>query len=320
MKKILFISLLFFVIGIKAQENVLLGNWQLTKVVNKGETQEGFHVVFIYEKGGVLKAARSTGEKSMQVGSYQYNSKSKTLTMTSDIDKDFRGKAQVLKLNNTTLVYLKDQVEMTFLRVSDEAMKPLEPVTKNKPELSFKEEDFWSENGEAKQSLEEQIAKLPWKFIEVANHLKHYKDVIYTVSNFKGNRSPDTFIVSERIAFNETENSIDIRDYSISNEDYIEMTTNEVPLENMSALDLEEQFHFYPADELEPFRVVGTEKVTTILGELECTIVEGFDRYTNKVKYWLINDKPGVFAKVIIVNPSEAPFGYANIKVLKAIK
>ncbi len=320
MKKIFFINLIFFIVGVNAQEKALLGNWQLTKVIDKGEIQEGFRVVFIFEKCGVLKAARSKGEKSIQVGSYKYNSKSKILTMKSDLDKDFRGKAEVLKLNDSTLVYFKNLAEMTFLRVPDEEMKPLEPVIKSKPELNFREEDFWNENGEAKQSVEEQIAKLPWKFIEIANYLKHYKDVIYTVSSYKENRSPNTFIVSERITFNKKENSIDVRDYSISNKDYIEMTTNEVPLEIMSALDVEEQFHFYPSDELAPFRVVGVEKVDTIFGELDCTVVEGFDRYSNKTKYWLINEKPGVFAKIIVIKTLESPFGFASIKVLKELK
>jgi len=320
MKNIFFISLFFFILGVKAQETVIVGNWQLTKVIDNGETQSGFRAVFIFEKQGILKAARSTGENSMHVGSWEYNSKSKTLTMKSDVDKDFRGEAKVLKINQNTLVYLKDKVEMTFSRISDEKMKPLEPVSKNKPELGFIEADFWNENDEALGTIEELITKLPWKFNEVATYLKQYKDVIYTVSNFRGDNPPDTFIVSERIAYNEIENSIDVRDYSISNNDYIEMTTNEIPLEQMNAMDLEDQFHFYPADELDPFRVVGVEKIDTILGELECTVVEGFNSYSNKIKYWLINEKPGIYAKVIIVNPSEAPFGYANIKVLKAIK
>ena len=241
-------------------------------MVNNEETQEGFRVVFIFKKEGLFKAARSVGENSMNVGTWQYNSKSKILTLKSDIDKDFRGEAKVLELKKNTLVYVKDKVEMTFSRVSDEEMKPLEPVTKNKPELSYVEDDFWKENGEAIELQEELIAKLPWSFNDVAINLKQYKDVIYTVSNFRGANPPDTFIVSERIAYNEVENSIDIRDYSISNNDYIEMTTSDIPLEEMNVLDLEDQYHFYPADELDPFRVVGVEKIDTVLGELECTI------------------------------------------------
>lgn len=323
MNKIFFISLLFFIVGVKAQETALLGNWQLTKVVDNGESQEGFRAVFIFDKGGVLKAARSVGENSMNVGSWQFNSKTKTLSMKSDIDKDFRGEAKVLELKTNSLVYSKDNVEMTFVRVSDEEMKPLEPVTKTKPELSFVEDDFWKENGEANEPIDSLISKLPWRLSEVADYLKQFKDVVYTVSNFRGDLPPDTFLVSERIVYNEAEKTIDIRDYSISNKDYIEMTANganEVPLEKMNVFDLEDQYHFYPADEIDPFRVVGDEKIDTVLGELECTIVEGFDSYSNKIKYWLINDKPGVYAKVIIVNPDEAPFGYTNIKVLKAVK
>ena len=56
------------------------------------------------------------------------------------------------------------------------------------------------------------------------------------------------------------------------------------------------------------------------LGSFECTIVEGFGRFDNKIKYWMINSKPGVFAKIIIVKDEDPPFGYSNIYMLKEIK
>jgi hypothetical protein len=36
-----------------------------------------------------------------------------------------------------------------------------------------------------------------------------------------------------------------------------------------------------------------------------CTVVEGMDGDT-KIKYWMINDKPGIFAKIIKDNNRES--------------
>jgi len=318
--KHLFILAFLSTIALKAQVSPILGNWQLKKVIQNNQTQEGFSMVFVFAEAGVLKAARSTKENIINVGTWQYNTKTSTLIMKSDRDKDFRGTATVIKLDKKTLVYIKDKVEMTFYKVSDKEMKPLAPVTKIKPQLNFTTDDFWDETGARLITQDSLISQLPWQFNDVATHLKNYKDVVYTVSNFRGDLPPDTFIVSERIAYNKEENTIDIRDYSISNNRYIEMTTDEIPIETLNAIAIEEQPHFYPADELDPFRVVGVEKIMTVLGERTCTIIEGFDSYDNKIKYWMINDKPGVFAKIIIINPLEAPFGYSNIKALKEFR
>jgi hypothetical protein len=63
---------------------------------------------------------------------------------------------------------------------------------------------------------------------------------------------------------------------------------------------------FFPAEELGPFRVKGEEEITVPAGTFRCTVVEGFDGDT-KVKYWMITDKPGIFARII--KESEDPFG-----------
>ncbi len=63
---------------------------------------------------------------------------------------------------------------------------------------------------------------------------------------------------------------------------------------------------FFPAEEPGPFRVKGKEQITVPAGTFVCTVVEGFDGDT-KVKYWMINDKPGIFARII--REGEDPFG-----------
>ncbi len=63
---------------------------------------------------------------------------------------------------------------------------------------------------------------------------------------------------------------------------------------------------FFPASEIGPFRVTGREEITVPAGTFNCTVVEGFDGYT-KVKYWMINDKPGFYARII--RQDTDPFG-----------
>jgi hypothetical protein len=55
---------------------------------------------------------------------------------------------------------------------------------------------------------------------------------------------------------------------------------------------------FFPEDEPIVYRITGNEKITVGAGTFECTVVEGIDGFT-KVKYWMIRDLPGVYAKSI---------------------
>jgi len=55
---------------------------------------------------------------------------------------------------------------------------------------------------------------------------------------------------------------------------------------------------FFPQEEPIPFRIVGTQTITVPAGSFSCTVVEGFDGDT-RMKYWMINDKPGIYAKII---------------------
>ena len=55
---------------------------------------------------------------------------------------------------------------------------------------------------------------------------------------------------------------------------------------------------FFPQEELSPFRLATTETITVPAGTFNCKVIEGF--YDDaKVKYWMIIDKPGIYAKII---------------------
>ena len=51
-----------------------------------------------------------------------------------------------------------------------------------------------------------------------------------------------------------------------------------------------------------PFLRVAGKNITVDVpaGTFTCTVIEGFDG-DDKVKYWMINDKPGVYAKIVTI-------------------
>jgi hypothetical protein len=141
---------------------------------------------------------------------------------------------------------------------------------------------------------------------------------MYNVTSFPDEQDPEAWVESEKINYKEAEQSIDVRRFSYAQNDYIDMIENPIWMNNI--LEYEYDFNFFPEENLDPYQVVGTENLETPAGNFECTVVIGYDRFSSQVKYWMINNKPGVFAKVINVKDAPTPFGSTNIYILKEIK
>ena len=316
MKKLV-ITLIIIVcsFSLEAQESKIIGNWQLSEVTHDGITETGLKAVFIFAEKGILKAARNSKSKSMVAGSWKYNKKNKTIVMTSGLDKDFNGEASVIKVNNKELVYKKDGATLSFIKLKKMNTPATIQIKMEKPVLSFDREEMYDEEGNF--NYEEAEAKLPWKIETIVNYLKGHTEMMYNVTSFPDEETPDAWVESEKINYNEEAQSIDVRRYSYFQNDYIDMTEDPIWMNNLSEYDYD--FNFFPKDNLETYKVVGIEKIETLAGVFECTIVEGFGRFDNKIKYWMVNDKPGVFAKIIIKKDAPEGFGYTNIFTLKEI-
>ncbi len=299
--------------NLKAQESEIIGNWQLTTVAGTGETETGLKVVFIFEDTGVIKAAKNISSKTIDAGTWEYNKKKKLLLMKSDLDKDFNGEASVLKVNDKELIYKKDGATFSFIKFDTPAKIK---VTMEKPTLSFEREEMYDEEGNF--NYEEAEAKLPWKIETIVNYLKDYTEMVYNVTSFPDQGDPDAWVESEKINYNEAEQSIDVRRYSYFQNDYIDMTEDPIWMNNLS--EYEYDFNFFPKDNLDTYKVIGTGELETPAGIFECTIVEGFGRFNAKVQYWMVNNQPGVFAKIISVKDAPEPFGNTNVYLLKEIK
>lgn len=309
MKKTIIIPLfLLFTLNISAQNRSIIGTWQLNSVIVDGETQTGMEAVWIFEKGGEFKAARSLAGGAISVGKWKYNKKQKMLIMESTIDKDFNGEAKVLVLKKNKLSYKKDGAILNFVKA--EMAKPDNtPI----PKLAFSGDDFYKGD---EYAYPEEDDKLPWNLEQIYASMKNMEEMIYDVDHFEPNKGKtDSWVNSYKVAFIDG-GDLCIREYSYFQKDYVDMTENGYPLNEETKIEKE----FYPKSKLELFRVVGIEDYKTTIGIFTCTVVEGMGDFDAKVKYWMINEKPGVYAKIIIAVDEGTPFDYTNVYTLKEIK
>jgi hypothetical protein len=316
MKKITIILILLIAITVQAQESKITGNWQLYQVIHKGNTETGLKAVFIFADKGNLKAARSATSKSMDAGTWKYQKKQHKIIMKSSLDKDFNGEAKILKLNDSILEYNKDGDILSFKKMDAKIFESnIKKITIKKPILLYEKESMLDADGSFNYEEEE---KLPWKIDAIVNYLKNYKEVVYNVTNFPDEQDPDTWVESEKINYNKEAQTIDVRRFSYFQNDYIDMTEDPIFMNNLQ--DYEYDFNFFPKGNLTIYKVVGKENVKTPIGIFECTVVEGYGEHDNKIKYWMVNEKPGVFAKIIKKKEAPEPFGFTNLYTLKEIK
>lgn len=189
-------------------------------------------------------------------------------------------------------------IVILFLMVEVKAQEANSIVTlkKEKPVLTFQEADMLDTYGNFNYEDEE---KLPWTFFAIANFFKAYHEVVYQVLKFEKNDVQRSSLISNRIQFNEADETMDVRKYSITSEEYIDRNDNFIPIDDVGQY--ADELNFFPFDNLLIYKVRGEETIETAIGSFNCTVVEGIGNYDVKYKYWMINEKPGVFARVIEV-------------------
>ena len=140
--------------------------------------------------------------------------------------------------------------------------------------------------------------------------------MVYHIDHFVPKKGKtDSWTNSYKVKYH-SDKELGIREYSYFQKDYVDMDDRIFPLIE----DTTGKMVFFPQEEPEYFRVVGTEDIKTDLGTFKCTVVEGLGNFDLKLKYWMINDKPGVFAKIIKSKEEGNPFDYTNVYTLKEIK
>lgn len=300
------------VFSLKAQESKIIGNWQLTQVEANGKTETAIELIFIFTEKGALKFARDANSRIIDGGTWKYNEKKHAIVLASEMDKDFRGEAEILKLTETELIYKKEGATWAFNKLAKLNTPP--KVAMEKPILSFDRDDLFDNEEGFDEKAE--ARKLPWNITAVVNYLKNKKEVVFQNTSFPDSREAASWVVSTKFNYNETDQTLDARNYSYAQNDYIDMT--EQPMSVDYFKENKEDFRFYPEEELDYYKVVSTNEILkTALGEFECTVVEGMGGFSEKFQYWMVNNQPGVFAKIITVKDQEPPFGRTTVQITK---
>ncbi|MGZ2371190.1 hypothetical protein ACXR6G_15535 [Ancylomarina sp. YFZ004] len=263
-------------------ESGLIGSWEfadntnddVTRVLNF-ETPDSFTLI-----------EKQPGMQSRNGGMWIFNAQEKSLLILSS-DIKINGKNKILKINKKELVLENSGVEIA-IRKLDEKQSEIE-------RLSFTQADFFDENDEYKYYKDEN--KLPWSDpFEMLMTLVNTKQLEYRFSSLiEGTKVFETKKLIADVNTNVDEQMLSI-DFIFGGYDRYNLPDDTQLPPNV--LDFNYGSKLYPLGE-NSFRVIGNEEITTASGTYECTVLETLGSRETCYKLWMINSRPGVYAKII---------------------
>ena len=226
--------------------------------------------------GDFLLVVKDQGSTSRERGTWIFNPEEKNIIFMG-FSRTLRGKNNINNITSSELVL--EGYEGVIKADKDNS-------DSNKIErLSFTEEDF--------PELTDEAPSLPWMdFYGMLSTLKDVKVLKYRRGSLIKELNVFTYItILSEIEVNTEKQSVRFTNLSIAYGDTMQFS------ENFKGGMSEMYNDFFPRESMGYYRIVGVETVEVPAGKFECTVVEGIDN--NKVKYWMINDKPGIYAKII---------------------
>lgn len=278
----------------------LFGNWEL-----KNEPYPGVTSYLTFTEPDEFKIIQKEEySKSEYNGTWMYNPNKKSLIMIGLRGEDIlRGESKMLLIDSENLelannehVYKANRMKASTIKIEH---------------LTFTEDDFYTEDGDYKYEDEEQ--KLPWlNWSELKMGLLDVHQLVYNYSTLiEGTESFKTKTLTADVQASMEEEGFNI-DYIFDGFDRYSP-----PEEAELRTNYEYSYPLYPLED-DTYRVVGQEQISTPAGTFDCTVVETF--YDSEVakKLWMINDKIGVYAKIIEDQPGS--FGHYSVYELQEIK
>ena len=89
----------------------------------------------------------------------------------------------------------------------------------------------------------------------------------------------------------------------------------------LSANEMNAQNLFYPLEIEYNYRVTGEEEITVAAGTFKCKVVEAIGGYGDtKAKLYLIEDQPGIYAKIIIETKGHDTVEHSKFELTSIIR
>ena len=262
----------------------LEGIWEL-------QSEYGKSTLALNPDGSVKLIQKEGDATTTAQGTWLFLPKRNSLLLLTS-DRDFKGE-----------YLIKDKGEKTLtLSFNDEILNGIkkERSKLTREELAWNDDDFYTPDGDFKYMDDE--SKLPWRTQdEIWDTYSGLTKLVYDFSKVVDNDMIETSEISVDI---DIDDKLEIRDVFSGNDD-----DKKVSYDMMK--------YIFPVN-CNVFRIAGTEKLTTPAGTFDCTVVEGMGDFDEKIKIWMINDKPGIVAKVIKQKDDDS-FGHYYVFVLKEI-
>ncbi len=279
----------------------LAGTWKLAS----GD-QQVLQLLIFKAPDSLVFVEKEPGVTSRAKGSWIYNKKDNSLIVIMMGHRtDFRG------MNKITLG--KDS--FTLENKGNTIKAAREKTTGKIEHLNFKESDFYDADGNFKYDEDEN--KVPWNdsqamldFLKTVHQLDYkYSVYIPDANTFKSKMFKAGVAVKdngEKVCVDYIFNGYD--------KDHLPDDTALPP----NCYDADTYNKLFPLKEAD-FRVAGKEQITTPAGTFQCTVIEALGDFDTMEKMWMIDDKPGVYAK-IIMEKKDPSFGFYKVYELQGIK
>ncbi|VAW22917.1 hypothetical protein MNBD_BACTEROID04-846 [hydrothermal vent metagenome] len=280
----------------------LIGMWEFKDIPYDGANT----FVTFNEPDEFTILQKEEGMETTLRGTWIFDMQETSLIMVGLRGEDiFKGENKLIKITDETIQL--DNGERLFT-----AKRKLKSNIKIE-RLTFSEKDFYNDDGDYKYEDDEQ--KLPWDdFYKMIDELVTIKQLVYNYSTLiKGSTSFETKTLTANVNANIEEEKVSIDNVFKGYDSY------NLPDDTAMQPNNYDQYNkLFPLEE-DTFRVVGEEEITVAAGTFTCTVIEAIGSFDENIKLWMINNKPGILAKVIKDNPDKS-FGYYHIYELQEIK
>lgn len=216
----------------------------------------------------------SSGGSTTTKGTWIYNSTAKSVIFIG-MSRLMKGKSAIKEISENKLVLEKNGRKLIGKK---------QPSNNKIERLNFTYDDF----------PEEQIETSPWQDFDAL--LEGFKNVHHL--KFKQGKlivGTNSFIYNTlltTVSTNSEKRSVKLTNFSITQNDTIQYS------ESYKGNLYNEYNNFFPEEEPGPYKIVKSETITVPAGTFNCKVIEGLNGEI-KVKYWMILNKPGVYAKII---------------------
>lgn len=277
----------------------LIGTW---KLINNNS--DSVQILDFKASDEFVLINKDNSLQSTSKGTWIFNEKDKTVILIGFSLEYLKGLNKVTNITTDKISLENNNIIYSFRKEENQASK----IQK----LTFSEEEFYDETGDYKYY--DDVQKLPWNnWSGMKTELLNVKQLVYNFATLiNGTTAFKNKILTANVNANVEEEGFSIDNVFIGFDSYNVPEDTEFYSHKFDSYS-----KLYPLDE-NTFRVKGQETITTPAGTFNCTIVEAINGDTRK-KLWMINDKIGVYAKIIEEDPDEN-FGHYYIYELKEIK